>query len=43
MEEGVVAERNLPDGRLLHVVPLTFGRARLNIGPQGQQWYSDGW
>lgn len=29
---GVLAQRDLPDGRILTVQPLTFGRARLCIG-----------
>lgn len=29
---GYYARRRLPDGRLLAVIPLTFGRARLGIG-----------
>lgn len=35
--------RDLGDGRSLDVQPLTFGRARLHIGPTGAQWYEDGW
>jgi hypothetical protein len=35
--------RVLPDGRILAVVPLTFGRARLHIGPPGSQMWDDGW
>lgn len=27
-----IAARRLPDGRILAVVPLTFGRARLTLG-----------
>ncbi len=29
---GILATRRLDDGRLLAIVPLTFGRARLGIG-----------
>lgn len=36
------AIRELPDGRLLCVVPLTFGRARLTVG-RGLDFYDDGW
>lgn len=37
-----LAEKELPDGRWLYVVPLTFGRARLTIGPK-EDFYDDGW
>jgi hypothetical protein len=37
-----LARRELPDGRLLFVVPLTFGRARLTVG-RGEDTYDDGW
>lgn len=37
------AERLLPDGREATVVPLTFGRARLTVGPAGGLTYDDGW
>lgn len=43
MEDGIIAERNLPDGRILHVVPLTYGRARLCVGPADSMCYEDGW
>ncbi len=33
----------LPDGRGLWVYPLTFGRARLVVGPVGEDFYDDGW
>ncbi len=36
------ARRTLPDGRLLFVVPLTFGRARLTVG-RDEYTYDDGW
>lgn len=35
--------RILADGRELVVKPLTFGRARLTVGPAGARWYQDGW
>lgn len=43
--QGPYAERTLPDGRVLSVDPLTFGRARLHITtPEGHgHWYLDGW
>jgi hypothetical protein len=36
-------EKQLPDGREILVVPMTFGKARLTIGPAGAGWYEDGW
>lgn len=38
-----VHERALPGGRVAHVNLLTFGRARLCVGPAGSLWYEDGW
>jgi hypothetical protein len=36
--------RELPDGRVLDVYPLTFGRARLVVSADaGAQVYDDGW
>jgi ATP phosphoribosyltransferase len=37
-------ERQLSDGRVLAVIPLTFGRARLVVA-RGPGWmlYDDGW
>lgn len=37
--------RTLPDGRVLEVTPLTFGRARLHVTrPEGVgMWYDDEW
>jgi hypothetical protein len=35
--------RDLNDGRSLYVDPLTFGRARINIGATGALLYDDGW
>ena len=31
------------DGREVHIVPLTFGRARIGIGPAGSQCFDDVW
>lgn len=39
----VITERQLPDNRTIVVHHLTFGRARLSIGPTGEQWFEDGW
>ncbi len=41
-ENSFIDSRVLPDGRLLTVAPLTFGRARLTIG-YGTSFYDDGW
>lgn len=41
--EGFLFQRTLDDGRLVAVMPLLFGRARLGIGPAGVQWFSDVW
>lgn len=38
-----LAVRVLPDGRALAVVPLTFGRARLCLGPGDLYTYDKGW
>lgn len=40
---GAIAQRGLPDGRELVVYPLTFGRARLVVGPPGDPGYDDAW
>lgn len=39
----ILAEKPLPGGRVAQVTPLTFGRARLHVGPAGALWYSDEW
>lgn len=39
---GALAQRDLPDGRILSVQPLTFGRARLCIGWDTDS-YEDGY
>lgn len=38
-----LATRILPDGRALAVVPLTFGRARLCLGPGDLETYDKGY
>lgn len=35
--------RILPDGRGVWIDPLTYGRARLNVGQVGSPVYDDGW
>jgi hypothetical protein len=39
----VLYHRDLPDGRAIEVLPLTFGRARLSIGPADSGFYDDQW
>jgi hypothetical protein len=34
--------RQLPDGRWLEVIPLTYGRARITIG-DGKVFIDDNW
>jgi len=36
-------KRDFPDGRTVEVIPLTYGRARIVIGPTDGMTYSDGW
>lgn len=42
MISDAYGQRTLPDGRILAVLPLTYGRARLTIG-RGEATYDDGW
>lgn len=42
MSADYLFRRDLPDGRSLFVLPLTFGRARLVVG-RGETVYDDGW
>lgn len=43
-QTSCLAKKDLPDGRQLHVTPLTFGRARLHITERWtHQIYSDEW
>jgi hypothetical protein len=40
----VELRRQLPDGRVLDVIPLTIGRARLIVSPSMHAMlYDDGW
>ena len=40
----MIGPRALPDGRVLDVIPLTFGRARLVVSENATtQFYLDGW
>jgi hypothetical protein len=40
---GTLGDKLLPDGRLAVIYPLTFGRARICVGPAGVEWYDDSW
>lgn len=42
METLYLYRRELGDGRGVAVIPLTFGRARITIGPAQGQCYDDG-
>jgi hypothetical protein len=37
-----LAQKTLPDGRIVAAIPLTFGRARVTIG-SNEFTYDDGW
>lgn len=40
----IYAYKTLPDGRIVEVYPLTFGRARLGIRrSETEMWYLDEW
>lgn len=42
--DGFLARRTLPDGRFAGVLPLTYGRARLGVGPSADcGWFQDQW
>ena len=40
---GSLFEKDLPDGRVIFAVPLTFNRARLQIGSPDAMGPDDGW
>jgi hypothetical protein len=42
-EDDQYPRRLLPDGRELVVYPLTYGRARLVVGPAGSMFYDNSW
>lgn len=42
MMDGYYFDKILPDGRVVTVMPLTFGRARITIGPD-ERTYDDSW
>lgn len=39
----VYEQRILPDGRQAEVIPMTYGKARLCVGPADDAVYDDGW
>ncbi len=39
----MIAERELPDGRVLTVEPLLFDRARLTLSDRGSAFVDDQW
>ena len=43
MSEAQHPAKILPDGRGAWIYPLTFGRARIAVGPIGAPGYDDGW
>lgn len=42
MIEGALLEKTLPDGRIVAIFPLTFGRARITVG-RGELTYEHGY
>lgn len=43
-EDYNYAKRQLPDGRWLYVIPLTYGRARICVGSRFNPLiFDDGW
>lgn len=42
-DDGTLFHRTLPDGRIVDVTPLTYGRARLHVGPADDWAYTDEW
>jgi hypothetical protein len=38
-----LARKAFADGREAIVHPLTYGRARISIGPAGSLWFYDSW
>ena len=38
-----MSTRQLPNGREIVVMPLTYGRARIAIGPAGADYFTDAW
>lgn len=42
MIEGVLAQKTLPDGRIVTITPLTYARARITIG-KDEETYEHGY
>lgn len=42
MISGAVCDKTLKDGRIVAVLPLSYGRGRLTVG-RGSMFYDDGW
>jgi hypothetical protein len=40
---GVICHKPAPDDKLITVIPLTYGRGRINRGSGDGTFYSDGW
>jgi hypothetical protein len=40
--DDTIVERTLPDGRILSVIPLTYGRGRVTIA-RDRMFYDDAW
>lgn len=38
MESLEIAQKTFPDGRWAYVVPLTFGRGRINVAPPDDRY-----
>lgn len=40
--EDVIAKKIVGE-KLVHVLPLTYGRAQIAIGPKDEEYYDDLW
>jgi len=40
--DNIIATKSY-GAREAHIIPLTYGRARIAIGPSGAYWYDDAW
>lgn len=41
-EDGFIAKKEVGD-KLICVMPLLFGRARIGVGPKDANWFDDSW
>jgi len=41
--EDVICHKPAPNNKLITVIPLTFGRGRINRGSTDGAFYFDGW